>query len=83
MFFKKKAKEETRSKVEILQQQSANAVGSIRNLIATLKATNEEADVVQTDNAERIKAIENENKLLEAMKVSNAKIAENFEALLA
>ena len=80
--FTKKKKKVVLSKTEMLQQQSANAIQGIRDIITNLKATNEEAGEVQAKNKERIAAIEQENKLLEAMKTTNAKIAGNFETLL-
>lgn len=65
-----------------LQTKSDLAITAFRNLIAGLKATNEEADAATVANEARIAALQAENAAIAALSEKNAKIVQNFENLL-
>ena len=65
-----------------LQSKSDIAISAFRNLIAGLKATNEEANAAKTANAEQIAILQDENAALTALTEKNDKIVQNIENLL-
>ena len=67
---------------EILQQQSYDAVATIRNLIQTLRSLGENASAEKAQNLEKIESIKAENAALDKVISGNARIADNFEKLI-
>ena len=68
--------------VKYLSKQSEQAVSVIYKLISQLKDTNEKIDEAKAMNVARIKAIENDQASLPALRDGNAKILANFEGLV-
>ena len=65
-----------------LQSKSDVAITAFRNLIAGLKATNEEAEAAKAANEAQIAALQAENTAITALSEKNAKIVQNVENLL-
>lgn len=65
-----------------LQAKSDLAITAFKNLIAGLKATNEEAEAVKVANDAQIAALQAENAAISALSEKNAKIVRNVENLL-
>lgn len=82
IFKKRRVPERQLSSVEVFKQKSENAITVVRNVINSLKTTNEEVNSVVAENTAKISVLEQENKLLGAIVCSNAKVVENFENLL-
>jgi hypothetical protein len=70
------------TRLEMLQQKSANAVSLIRSTITSLRETNEAIDDEQVRNVNRIAALTATNSSLEALRTDNEKVIANFEKLL-
>ena len=68
--------------VKYLSKQSEQVVSVIYKLISQLKDTNEKIEEEKAMNVARIKAIENDQASLSALRDSNAKILANFEGLV-
>lgn len=65
-----------------LLAKSNKAVIAIRKMINDLKDTNDAIDVQKHNNVERIRAIENEQQMLDNLCGNNERIITNFEKLL-
>lgn len=65
-----------------LQTKSDTAIAAFRNLIAGLKAANEEAEAAKTANEAQIAALQAENEAIALVSEKNAKIVQNVENLL-
>ena len=76
------SKKPTVTRLEALQNQSANAVSLIRSTIDQLKATNEAIDAEHASNDSKIVALSATNTSLDALKHDNEKVIANFENLL-
>ena len=81
MKFKKKVEPKTATSGR-LQKRSDSAINVIRKIIADLKSTCEEAGTAMEDNAVRIAEIEQENKVLGAMREKKNRVINNLENLL-
>ena len=76
------SKKPTVTRLEVLQNQSANAVSLIRSTIDQLKATNEAIDAEHASNDSKIVALSATNTSLDVLKHDNEKVIANFENLL-
>ena len=76
------SKKPTVTRLEALQNQSANAVSLIRSTIDQLKATNEAIDAEHASNDSKIVALSATNTSLDVLKHDNEKVIANFENLL-
>lgn len=79
MVIKKKT---TIATAESLKAKSDSAISAFKTLISGLKATNEEAAVAKTANAEQITKLEQENAAIDLLTAQNDKIVQNIENLL-
>lgn len=70
------------SGIDLIRQRSDTAIGVIRELIAQLKSTNDEAETEKQNNADKIAKLEQENAALDDVRAQNSKIIHNFENLL-
>ena len=68
--------------VELLTQASNDAIGVVKNMLDTLKKTNDLVASEKVANEERIAKIQSDNATLDKLKMSNEKIISNFEAML-
>jgi hypothetical protein len=76
----KKAKVMT--KVEEFTKASQDAISSVREMLQSLKVTNEKISEERIANDDRIKRLQSDNQSLDGLKMDNEKIISNFEALL-
>ena len=76
------SKKPTVTRLEALQNQSANAVSLIRSTIDQLKATNEAIDAEHASNDSKIVALSATNTSLDTLKADNVRVIANFENLL-
>lgn len=79
--FNKKNKN-TKSTVELFQEQSDFALNTFMKLIESLKDTNTAIATQKKTNEDAIKAIEAEQTALDDISAKNNKVICNFEALL-
>jgi FtsZ-binding cell division protein ZapB len=71
-----------KTKLELLNERSQNAINLVVATIEQLKGTNQSIDDEYHKNSETIASIENTNRSLNELKRSNEKIISNFENLL-
>lgn len=77
-----KTKKTAASGVDLIRQKSDNAIGVIKQLIAQLKSTNDEAEAEKASNVDKISKLEQDNAALDDVCAQNSKIIHNFENLL-
>lgn len=65
-----------------LQTKSENMISIFKAIIAGLKATNEEAEVVKAANENQIAALQAENATIAILSEKNARIVQNIENIL-
>ena len=70
------------TKVEEFTKASQDAISSVREMLQSLKVTNEKISEERIANDDRIKRLQSDNQSLDGLKMDNEKIISNFEALL-
>ena len=75
-------KNQTKTPLEVLSEQSKNAINLVLTTIANLRDTNNTIEAERQKNDEMIISIQNTNNSLDELKAGNEKIISNFEKLL-
>lgn len=75
-------KKKTKTPLELLTEQSKNAINLVIATIENLRNTNEAIAKEKQSNEETIAYIQNENHSLDELRIGNEKIINNFEKLL-
>jgi hypothetical protein len=79
---RKRKMKKNKTPLEVLSEQSKNAINLVLTTIANLRDTNKTIETERQKNDEMIISIQNTNNSLDELKAGNEKIISNFEKLL-